>query len=86
MKTLIIISKCLRVTKMNSQENWYEFHFKGVYSGESIKRVFLKGNEAHILKKNEEYLMYIQLSSISDGIIKGNILKYLKLNECWDRS
>lgn len=86
MKTVIIVSKCLRVTKFNSHESWYEFHFKGVCAGESLKKVLLRGRRDYGLKKGEEYLMYIQMLSMESGVLKGIILKSRPLDECWDRS
>lgn len=86
MKTVIIVSKCLRVTKFNSVESLYEFHFKGVCAGESLKKVILKGRHDFGIKKNEEYLMYIQMHSMVNGVLKGLILKCRPLEECWDRS
>ncbi|MCM2349550.1 MAG: hypothetical protein NDI69_05980 [Bacteriovoracaceae bacterium] len=86
MKTVIIVSKCLRVTKINLSESCYDFHFKGVYAGEVIKKVSLKGNHSLHLKKGEEYLMYVQIISFEQGILKGHLLKVKLLDECWDRS
>lgn len=71
---------------MNSQEYNYEFHFKGVYAGETVKRVFLSGDQYCSLKKNEEYLLYIELYSVLNGSLKGKIVKFLKLSEAYDRS
>lgn len=86
MKTVIIVSKCLRVTKFNSVESLYEFHFKGVCAGEALRKVVLIGRHDMRIKKNEEYLMYVQLLSIENGMLKGNILKCRPLEDCWDRS
>ncbi len=86
MKTVIIVSKCLSVTKFNSHENWYEFHFKGVCAGEALRRVLLKGRIDFQIKKAEEYLMYVQMLSCERGILKGTILKVKNLEDCWDKS
>ena len=86
MKTVIIVSKCLRVTKFNSYENWYEFHFKGVCAGEKLTKVLLKGRMDFQIKKREEYLMYVQMLSLEEGILRGLILKAKLLDECWDKS
>jgi hypothetical protein len=86
MKTLIIISKCLRVTKIKSEEKWYEFHFKGVWAGESLKRIFLQCSNDIIIKKNEEYLMYVRMTSLADGILRGVVIKSVQVKDCWDRS
>jgi hypothetical protein len=86
MKTVIIVSKCLRVTKFNSHESWYEFHFKGVCAGESLRKVMLRGRHDFKIKKGDEYLMYIQMLSMECGVLKGIILKARPLDECWDKS
>ena len=86
MKTVIIVSKCLRVTKINFEASWYEFHFKGAYAGERIKKVLLKGDQQQLLKAGEEYLIYARLLYCESGVLRGEILKSRLLDECWDRS
>ena len=86
MKTVIIVSKCTRIIKFNQDENWHEFHFKGVCAGEILKRVLLRGRKDFRLKKGEEYLIYVQLISMEKGLLKGVILKHRLLSDCWDRS
>ncbi len=86
MKTVIIVSKCTKVRVKNDTESWYEFHFKGVFSGESLRRLVLIGKHDFGLKKEVEYLMYVQMIELDRGILKGKILKVKPLDECWDRS
>lgn len=86
MKTVIIVSKCLRVTKYNPVESWYEFHFKGVCAGEALRKVLLRGRHDFGIKRGEEYLIYVRMISFENGILKGVIIKIRKLEECWDRS
>lgn len=86
MKTVIIVSKCLRVIKFNVSEYAYEFHFKGICAGEVIKKVILSASEGITFHKGEEYLMYVSLIAMEDGILKGRVLKSKRLDECWDRS
>jgi len=86
MKTVIIVSKCLRVTKFNSSESTYEFHFKGVCAGEMLKKVLLRARHDFAIKKGEEYLMYVQMHSFQDGVLKGQVIKLRKLDDCWDKS
>lgn len=86
MKSIIIVSKCIRIEKLPLGEELYHFHFKGVFSGEVLKKVILtKGIESSI-QKGEEYLMYVQLQSCQDGVLKGRILKIKPLDECWDKA
>lgn len=86
MKTVIIVSKCNRVTKINSTESWYQFHFKGVCAGEVLKKVLLRGRHDFKIEKGEEYLMYVQMLKFENSTLIGTILKAKLLDECWDRS
>ena len=86
MKTVIIVSKCSRVIKLNSFEDWFEFHFKGVCAGDSLRKVRLKGRKDFNIRLGEEDLMYVGLIACSDGVLKGEILKVKPLAKCWDRS
>jgi hypothetical protein len=86
MKTVIIVSKCSRINKLNQSESWYEFHFKGVCAGEALRKVLLKGRKDFNIKLGEEYLIYVQLLNFEEGIMKGTILKLKLLSDCWDRS
>lgn len=86
MKTLIIVSKCLKITKLNQSENLYQFHFKGVFSGQALKTIVLRGRKDFQLAKGEDYLMYVQMLSWDSGTLKGSILKAKPLSECFDKS
>lgn len=86
MKSIIIVSKCIRVEKKPLSEESYHFHFKGVFSGEVLKKVILTKAINSSIKKGEEYLMYVQLQSCQDGVLKGRILKLKPLDECWDKA
>ncbi len=86
MKTVIIVSKCSRVIKLNQSTDWYLFHFRGVCAGETLKKVLLKGRKDFEIKPGEEYLLYVSLLSIEEGTLRGEILKVKILSECWDQS
>lgn len=86
MKTVIIVSKCHRVTKINSFESWYLFHFKGVCAGEILKKICLKGANELGIKKGEEYLIYLHLLKFEDETLIGEIIKIKPISDCWDRS
>ena len=72
--------------KLNQSECLYEFHFKGVCAGEALRKVLLRGRKEFQIKKGEEYLIYVQLFSFEQGVLKGSILRMKLLSECWDRS
>jgi hypothetical protein len=86
MNTVIIVSICLRVTNFDLNENIYEFHFKGVCAGESLRRVLLRGQRDLAIKRGDEYLLYVNLHSIEKGILRGQIIKSKPIDQCWDKS
>ena len=86
MKTVIIVSKCIRVIKLNSQESLFHFHFKGVCAGEVLRKVILSGKGEHNIRQSEEYLIYIAVTSYSQGVLQGEIVKSKPISECWDRA
>ena len=86
MKTVIIVSKCSRVIKLNQIEDYYEFHFKGVCAGESLRKVRVKGRKDFNIRLGEEYLMYVGHLLFTEGVLKGTMLKIKPLSDCWDQS
>ena len=88
MKNVIIVSKCLEANPNREdpakREVFYHFHYQGVFAGDVIKRVILKGSEFDI-KVGEEYLIYVELDKIKDQVITGKIHRIKLLDECWDR-
>lgn len=84
MKTVIIVSKCLRVTKFGPKESSYEFHFRGVCAGEIVQKIILSGCAP--ITKGIEYLISVQVFSIEAGVLKGSMLKAKRLDECFDKS
>jgi len=86
MKNIIIVSKCVRISPYSSDENNYYFHFKGVFAGELLKEVILRGRIDLDLTRGEEYLLYVQMVKLDGGTLWGKILKVKALEECWDNS
>jgi hypothetical protein len=86
MKNIIIVSKCIRVIKFNDVSRECHFQFSGVCGGEALRKVILKSQNHHQIKKGEEYLMYVRFHSCEAGVLKGEILKVKLLDECWDQS
>ena len=86
MKTVIIVSKCLRVTKFNLDESVYAFHFKGVFLGGVVRKVMLVGNNTFRIEKGIEYILYVQLLTFTNEVLSGKIIKAKLLDECWDKS
>lgn len=86
MNTVIIVSKCLRVTKFTFDKKKFEFHFRGVLVGNKIRKVELIGGSDLNIRKDEEYIIYVKIVTLENGIMKGLILKTRDLEECKDRS
>ena len=86
MKNIIIVSKCIRISPYSSEENYYYFHFKGVFAGDLLKEVILRGRKEFTIAKGEEYLIYVQMTALDKGILWGKILRIKPLDECWDRT
>jgi hypothetical protein len=86
MKNIIIVSKCIRITPFSSEENYYYFHFKGVFAGDLLKEVILRGRKDFLIRKEEEYLIYVRMNSLERGTLWGSILRIKPLEQCWDRS
>lgn len=87
MKTVIIVSKCLKKThaKANALAECH-FQFKGVCAGEPLREVILQKPATIPIRKGSEYLMYVQFHSAADGILRGKILKAKPLDDCWDNA
>jgi hypothetical protein len=86
MKNIIIVSKCIRITPFSSEENYYYFHFKGVFAGDLLKEVILRGRTDFLIRKDEEYLIYVRMTSLERGTLWGSIFRIKPLEQCWDRS
>jgi hypothetical protein len=86
MKTLIIVSKCLRVTNFGSGPKRYEFHFKGALAGSLVRKILLKGDPSHGITRGEDYLIWVRITSMEAGVLEGEILKLRRLEDCWDKS
>lgn len=60
-----------------------EFHFKGVYSGHSIKKIYLRIKLGQDVVVNDEYLLHIQLFTVRDESLTGKIMRLKNLNDCF---
>jgi hypothetical protein len=86
MKSVIIVSKCSRIIKLNEAEFIFEFHFRGACAGEILNKIRLRGSGQLGIKRSEEYLLYVKVISVSRGLLEGSILKHKPLSECFDKS
>ena len=76
MRTVIIISRCLdeRPDKVN-------FHFKGFYAGLEIKALQLCAPANMQWRRNAEYVMYVRVTQVADGVLHGEVLRGRLLDE-----
>lgn len=88
-KKIIIVSKCVKQILPKKKGDLYypftfEFHFKGVFAGDLLRKVRL----THIreLEVGKEYLLYVELQAIENGVLFGKIEKVKDLEECWQVS
>jgi hypothetical protein len=81
MKTVIIVSKCLRISKVKCH-----FHFRGSYAGHLISGLQLQNENKFVIHQGGEYLMWVAVEGVSGGVLRGRILRARSLEECWDRS
>lgn len=80
-KKVIMISKCVKeIVSDRIHSQTYEFHFKGVFNGELLAKVHL--DYIRPLGVGTEYLMYIEVTDIKDGVLLGTIEKIKPLDEC----
>jgi hypothetical protein len=86
MKTLIIVSYCLKALKNKTHPLTYEFHFKGVCSGEVLKKILLESDSDLDIRPRDEYLLYVEVKHCSAGVLEGKILRAKPLKDCWDCS
>jgi hypothetical protein len=85
MKSIIIVSKCLRVIKFKSQI-FYEFSFKGVCSGSLIKKIKVQGLDHHDMVPGHDYIVQVRELRIIGTTLEGKIVKFKMLEDCFDRS
>ena len=86
MKNFIIVSKCLRVTKIDQVDSLAEFHFKGVFAGRDVRRVFLFFNNETKISLGMEYLIFAELVAYEEKKLRGRVVKVKNLDSCADKS
>lgn len=85
MKSIIIVSKCLRVIKFESHE-CYEFHFKGIFKGQLIKKIRIEYSNKTTLLPGKEYLVHLRDPKVNESVLEGTIVRVRLLDECFDKS
>lgn len=84
-KNIIIVSKCQHIVPYSETENTYFFHFKGVFAGDMLTEIILRGRMEFNIEQDLEYLLYVKMDTITNGTMVGSILRLKPLDECWDK-
>ncbi len=82
-REIIILSRCVKRLKGNSAALNYEFHFKGVYRGEKIKKIMVLDKLSAGMSIDHEYLLKIKFITISGNILYGELLEYKNLDNVY---
>lgn len=77
MKKIIVVSRCLKISKKEPQIA--EFSFKGYYSGHLIKSLLITQMDES-WEESEEYVIYLKIMEIKDNKLSGKALKIKKLS------
>ena len=84
MKSVIVVSICEKVKKMNGGNLLYEFHFRGFLSGYRITKVFVESERIKDIIVNEEYVLYLEIIKIEQTYLYTRLLKSKALkNICY---
>lgn len=71
MKKLLVMSKYI------GANNQHQFHFKGFYRGEKIKKIIVEGNAKFI--EGEEYLLWVRELAILENELHVELLAWKEL-------
>jgi hypothetical protein len=76
MKMFWLLTIC---TKSDNRQNQpVEFHFKGTYRGETVKKILLTNNSG-IFHKDKTYLMLLKETTFLSGEIYAELVKYKEI-------
>ncbi len=75
---VVVLSRCMGLTK---NKRVYSFHFKGSYKGQLIKVIYLRTFYGFV--KNQDYLLYLNIIEIKEGIIWADVLKMKSLDDIY---
>ncbi len=74
-REIIVLSRCVKEVRRSSFNLGFEFHFKGVYKGEKIKKIIIQNNTEDELIIGNEYLLKIKFVSISKNTLYGDLVQ-----------
>ena len=81
---ILVMSRCLAMAKSpKSGRSYYRFHFKGSYAGMRISQIHLFpdqfGEQAKILTKGEDYLLWVKHKKVVEGILEVELIACKKI-------
>jgi hypothetical protein len=59
------------------------FHYNGTFAGRKINHIRVTGPSPVEWEKGEDYLLYLQLESITDAVVMAQLIKSKKLSEVY---
>jgi hypothetical protein len=68
MEKIIVLSRCISVRR-----EWCDFHFKGFFSGQEIKKITVQNTELFITRN--DYILYLEVRRIKGSVLWGKCLK-----------
>jgi hypothetical protein len=81
MNHLIVVSRCLDISRGKESGIIIDFHFKGVLKGHKIKGLKLAYKGDKRIEKDQDYIMYVRSHMVHKNVLQGQILKIVKINE-----
>ncbi|MBG09355.1 MAG: hypothetical protein CME68_11390 [Halobacteriovoraceae bacterium] len=80
MVVFFALSRCISISK-RGRTMMYEFHFKGVYSGQRVDRIICKSDKKLEIVEGNEYILKLRFLSIKKTDLIGYVKKFVKLEE-----
>jgi hypothetical protein len=84
MRTVVVVSKCVRARETGPRVWQGDFRFQGCYAGEEVRELHLVG-PAPGWERGEEYVLYVKVMAITAGVMTGEVLRCRRLAELVSR-
>lgn len=70
MRDIVAVSRCMALVDRTNEAH---FHFIGVYLGQEIELIVIKGRDDFV--QGEDYLLYIKPYQVKDRAIIGKVMR-----------
>jgi len=80
MENIIALCRCI---KSSPNKDIIEFHFKGVFAGNKIKKILVRYNGKEAILPNDDYLLCIGNVSVKNDVLMGQIWRIKKLDDIY---